>query len=189
MIKKNKKIMVHAYKRNNWLYRVWEFPTVVDVNKHYVCLSLHQSKIIIHDKEKNRSFHSRNNKMAFWFFFYDEWFNIIATFNDTFVQYYVNIASPFIYEEEAIKYYDFDLDVKFKSNDEKKFKILDLNEYEENSELYNYEENLKIKINETIELFKNNDFRKEIISKIGLALIKKLITIISNINIENKKSV
>ncbi|MEG2198393.1 MAG: DUF402 domain-containing protein [Malacoplasma sp.] len=176
--KLKKKIMVHAYKRNNWLYRVWEFPQIVASTNDYICVYLKKCKVITSEKvDSENFFHSSNKKNAFWFFFPSEWFNIIATIEEDFkvISYYVNIASPFIFEEEAIKYYDFDLDVIMKSNDCSKFKVLDKNEYKVNKVTCNYEKTLQDKIEETIKLFENKEFREEIISKINLDLLNTFI--------------
>ncbi|MDE6429401.1 MAG: DUF402 domain-containing protein, partial [Malacoplasma sp.] len=96
-IKINKKIMIHAYKRNGWLYRVWEFPEVLETNSSFTAVSLVNSKVITNEKFSKRNFISRNMKNSFWFFFPDKWYNIIATITpNNVIAYYVNIASPFI---------------------------------------------------------------------------------------------
>ncbi|MCF0217784.1 MAG: DUF402 domain-containing protein [Malacoplasma sp.] len=161
-IKENKKIMVHAYKRNGWLYRIWEFPEVLLVTENYVVVSLFNSKVITSEKYSKRCFVSKNYKNAFWFFYPDKWYNIIATLLPTgIIAYYVNIASPFIYEEEAIKYYDFDLDIKMSTN-KSVHHLLDKDEYEENKVLYHYEKEIIENCENALTLFKNEEFRKEI---------------------------
>jgi protein associated with RNAse G/E len=88
---------------------------------------------------------------------------IVAKKNSKFY-YYFNLASPFIYEEETIKYIDFDLD--FRINDARidRMTELDINEFNENKILYKYPQKLidKIKQAETEikERFKNGDFKK-----------------------------
>lgn len=178
IFKKNKKIMIHAYKRNNWLYRVWEFPQIVQSNNDYICVYLKNCKVITSPNITSKIFfHSSNLKNAFWFFFPKEWFNIIATIeeNCNYISYYINIASPFIFEEEAIKYYDFDLDVIMKNIDTSKYKVLDKNEYIVNKEICKYEKSLQEKVESTIKLFDNKDFREEIISKLNLDLLQTFI--------------
>lgn len=165
MIKQNKKIMIHAYKRNGWLYRVWEYPEVLESNEKFTVVSLMNSKVITNEKNSKRNFISRNLKNSFWFFFKDKWYNIIATIcTNNIVSFYVNIASPFIYEEEAIKYYDFDLDIKMKSTSHLIYKVLDVDEYKENSKLYHYEYEIKLNCENALSLFENSEFRKKIIN-------------------------
>lgn len=174
MFKIDKKIMVHAYKRNGWLYRVWEFPKVIDITKKYVCVSLYNSQVITSDKDSDRNFRSKNLKNSFWFFFKDEWFNIIATLVDSkTIMYYVNIASPYIYEEEAIKYYDFDLDIKMKNRTLDTYKILDQHEFDENKILYNYEQGVIDIALKTTEKFKNEKFRNDLLSKLNVELLNE----------------
>lgn len=175
MIKQNKKIMIHAYKRNGWLYRVWEYPEVLESNDKFVVVSLTNSKVITNEKNSKRNFISRNLKNSFWFFFKDKWYNIIATVgNNNVVSFYVNIASPFLYEEEAIKYYDFDLDIKMKSNNSQIYKILDMDEYENNKTEYRYEPEVRKMCENVLEQFKDEDFRKKIINFISIKMLAYL---------------
>ena len=48
------------------------------------------------------------------------WFNIIAMIRDNGISYYCNLASPYILDQEALKYIDYDLDVKVFADGEKK---------------------------------------------------------------------
>lgn len=173
MISTNKKVMIHAYKRNGWLYRTWEFPKVVDIGKDFICVSLWNCKIITNDKDKKCYYRSVNLKNAYWFFLKDKWYNIIATINsNNSISYYINIASPFIYEEEAIKYYDFDIDIKMDSSSRTTYKILDIDEFNNHRVIYNYERELTNQILKTSTLFKNINFRNKIFSKINIQLLK-----------------
>ena len=47
---------------------------------------------------------------------------------DNGISYYCNLASPYILDQEALKYIDYDLDVKVFADGEKK--LLDVDEYE-----------------------------------------------------------
>ena len=51
------------------------------------------------------------------------WFNIIAMIRDNGISYYCNLASPYILDQEALKYIDYDLDVKVFADGEKKLPI------------------------------------------------------------------
>lgn len=180
-IKLNKKVMVHAYKRNGWLYRVWEFPEVLESNDKFTAVSLVNSKVITNEKFSTRNFISKNSKNSFWFFFPDKWYNIIATITppisgttEYVISYYVNIASPFIYEEEAIKYFDFDLDIKMKNNSLSVYKVLDGDEYNENKFFYRYENEVKQNCEEVLKYFCDEKFRKSIIDFINPKLLAYL---------------
>lgn len=173
MIKENKKVMIHAYKRNGWLYRVWEFPKIIESNDKFVCAYLYNTRVITNEKNSKRNFHSKNLKNSFWFFFTERWFNIIATLNsNNTASYYVNIASPFYYEEEAIKYYDFDLDIKIKSSKPMDFKVVDIDEYNENKKIYRYEKEVQIQCEKTLNYFCNENFRNKVMLMLSPSLLQ-----------------
>lgn len=52
------------------------------------------------------------------------WFNIIAMIREEGVSYYCNLASPFVLDNEALKYIDYDLDVKVFKDGEKNYSML-----------------------------------------------------------------
>ncbi len=161
-MKIGKKIMVHGYKKNGWLYRVWEFPIVVEENDRYVCLSKKSTNVITSEKNTERNFRSKSDKDTFWFFFKDKWFNILVTINnDKTLSFYINLASPYIYEEEAIKYIDFDLDIKIYPNCE--YKLLDENEFELHKEEFNYGGKLSRIIEEQASILMDKNSIKEIV--------------------------
>jgi protein associated with RNAse G/E len=60
--------------------------------------------------------------------------------------YYINLASPFIIEEDVIKYIDFDLDYRVPDAKAGAINLLDLNEFHEHSVKYQYPEKLINKI-------------------------------------------
>ena len=61
------------------------------------------------------------------YFFTDNWYNIIGQYKKDGIQYYCNIASPFILDGGAVKYIDYDLDLRVFPDGS--FKILDRGEY------------------------------------------------------------
>ncbi len=131
-----KRLMVHAYKFNGWLYRSWEYPMIIENNDDYIVLSNMDTKILTSEYNTNRVFGSVTKHPSFWVFWKDGWFNMLVSIIDGKPQYYINVSSKFIYEESAIKYIDFDLDYKILSNG--KWVELDKNEYEEAKETFNY---------------------------------------------------
>ena len=80
------------------------------------------------------------------------------------VEFYINIASPYIIEEETLKYIDFDLDFKIIGKDLNSIKKLDEHEFNENITKYKYDSKLieKIKSAETkvIEMYHNKSLMK-----------------------------
>lgn len=75
------------------------------------------------------------------------WFNIVTMIRDNGVSYYCNLASPAVLDREALKYIDYDLDVKVFPNGEKR--LLDVDEYEEHAAKWNYSQ-------ETDKILKHN---------------------------------
>lgn len=182
MVKVNKKVMIHEYKRNGWLHRVWEFPKVIEVNDKFICAYLRGARTIM-EKEKDSSknkmqiFHSKPlSKDSFWFFFTDKWFSLMTTLNpNDKVDYKINISSPFFYEEEAIKFYDFDLDIRIKNSNPKTFRIEDNDEYDENRESFRYEKEIQEQCEKTLEFFKNEDVINKLMKCFSPDLLKSFL--------------
>jgi protein associated with RNAse G/E len=76
--------------------------------------------------------------------------------------YYINIASPFLIEEDVIKYIDFDLDYRIPDARSAKINLLDVDEFNEHQIKYKYPKNLVDKLNqvkhEILEKFKQKKF-------------------------------
>ena len=74
------------------------------------------------------------------YFFKNSWFNIIGQYKENGIYYYCNIASPFIIEENTIKYIDYDLDLRVFPDGS--FKVLDRGEYKYHKGMMNYSDDL-----------------------------------------------
>ncbi len=131
-----KKAMIHAYKMNGWLYRIWEYPLIVETNPEFTVMASQGSRVLTSEENSIRSFQSSVVKPTFWFLFPDEWFNVISTEEKDGMRLYINLSSPFIYEEQAFKYFDFDLDFKILTSG--KWREVDMKEFETNQIKYNY---------------------------------------------------
>ena len=70
------------------------------------------------------------------FFYTNRWFNIIAQLKTNGIFYYCNIASPYVIDENIIKYIDYDLDLRVFPDGA--FKVLDRNEYNYHSRIMKY---------------------------------------------------
>lgn len=167
----NRKIAIHAYKFNGWLYRTWEFPTVIEETDEYICVSSKGSKVITADKKKSDVFHhSKILVPTIWYFYKKKWFNIIVFVKNKRTEFYVNIASPYVFEEQTLKYIDFDLDFKIVGHELNYIKELDENEFNLHKEKFNYPSNLIKKINEAekevVEMFNNKSLKNLINHKL-----------------------
>ena len=94
------------------------------------------------------------------FFYNNRWFNIIAQLKSNGIFYYCNIASPFVIDENIIKYIDYDLDLRVFNDGA--FKILDRNEYNYHKKLMKYPKEINYIIKEElsalIEMKKSGEF-------------------------------
>lgn len=134
-LKKAKKIQIHGYKHDGSLHRVWTNSFVVDDNESYLVTGNQRTKVI---ESSGRSWYTK--EPALCYFFEKEWFNIIAMFKKDGIHYYCNVSSPYVYDSEAIKYIDYDLDIRVYPNG--RIVVLDRKEFETNSKKLNYSEDI-----------------------------------------------
>ena len=114
--------LIHCYKHNKQLYKVWEEAVLLDVLDDCLIFGNNRTKVIEAD---GRSWRTR--EPAVMYFFKDKWYNVIAQYKKDGIQYYCNIASPYVIDENTIKYIDYDLDLRVFPD--MSFKILDRGEY------------------------------------------------------------
>ena len=90
----------------------------------------------------------KTKEPAVMYYFKNKWYNIIAQMKKDGIYYYCNIATPYIIEDNTIKYIDYDLDLRiFPKGD---YKILDKLEYEYHKQKMGYSEDLDIVINNAL---------------------------------------
>jgi len=147
------KLQIQCYKHNGKIHRCWDEAVVLDFKKSYIVFGNNKTQVT---EAGGNTW--RTKEPAIMYFFKDKWFNVIAQLKKDGVYYYCNIASPFIIEENTIKYIDYDLDLRiFPSGD---YKILDKGEYKYHKKLMNYSKELDFVINnameELINLYCNN---------------------------------
>lgn len=186
-MKLNHKLAVHAYKFDGSLYRTFEFPRVIFENDKYLILDLQNCRIISQAKNK-KFYHSHSKKDSLWVIFKDEWYNLFININDkNKIIYYFNVATPYVFEEDAIKYIDLDLDVRvIDANSQIEIiKVLDEKEFDTHSREMLYPKKLIDKANEVkdeiIQMLQNKSFQKIF----NLNLFKQLDKIINKSNGNN----
>ncbi len=116
--------VIHSYKHNGKIYKAWNEAILLDYDKErgiYVFGNDH-AKVTEAD---GRTWSTK--EPAILFFFDNCWYNIIGQCKNKGIYYYCNLASPAMIEENAIKYIDYDLDVKVFPGGS--FKIVDRGEY------------------------------------------------------------
>ena len=145
---------IHSYKHNGKIHRAWKEAIVIDVNDNYMIAANHRTKVIESD---GRNWFTR--EPAICCFFKDHWFNIIGMLRKDGIYYYCNLCSPYLYEEGAIKYIDYDLDIKVYPNFN--FKVLDRDEYEKHRFKMRYpkeiEDIISKEMNVLIDYIKNHE--------------------------------
>lgn len=150
----NKDIQIQSYKHDEELHRIWEKATVVDVQEDYIVVVNKRTKVI---EANGRFWHTREPSVT-WFF-KEKWFNIIGIIKKDEIHYYCNIASPYLIDEEGLKYIDYDLDVKVV--DDFSYNILDRNEYNRHKMKMEYPDKLVILLEKELKILtdmvENND--------------------------------
>lgn len=148
------KLQIQCYKHNKKVHRAWGEAIVLDIKKDYMVFGNNKTLVI-----ESEGTTWRTKEPAIMYFFKDKWYNIIAQMKKDGIYYYCNIATPFIIEENTIKYIDYDLDLRIFPKGE--YKILDKLEYEYHKNKMGYSKDLDIVINnalsELIEDYKRSD--------------------------------
>jgi protein associated with RNAse G/E len=131
--KEGETIQIHSYKHNGHIHRVWDETTVLKGTQNLVIGG--NDKTIVTESD-GRTWITR--EPAICYFHGKHWFNIIGMIREDGVYYYCNISSPFIADDEALKYIDYDLDIKVFPD--MTFILLDEDEYEKHRKEMNYPE-------------------------------------------------
>ena len=103
-IKIGDKLEIHCYKHNGKLHRQWDEAVVLDIKEDYIVFGNDHTNVIDSDGKVWKT-----KEPAIMFFFKNRWFNIIGQLKDYGIYFYCNIATPFLIDENVIKYIDYDL--------------------------------------------------------------------------------
>ena len=135
-LKTGDSVFVQSYKHNGSVHRTWSKALVIDVRDDCYVVVTDHSWVVESD---NRRWLTK--EPAICFYYKDRWFNIISMVRKAGIYYYCNIASPSIYDGEAIKNIDYDLDVKVFPDGS--YMVLDENEFEYHCQKMNYPKEIK----------------------------------------------
>lgn len=141
-------IQIHSYKHNKDLHRIWEKVKILHIDEDIIIAGNNKTKVIETDGKIWTT-----KEPAICYFFKKKWFNVIGMLKKDGIHYYSNIASPAIWDGEAIKYIDYDLDIMLFPNGN--YKVLDKKEYDIHKEEMNYSKDLKTVIEGQLEILKN----------------------------------
>ena len=128
-------LTIHSYKHDSKIHRSWDEATYLDETEEYMIFANYKTLVIESD---GRTW--KTKEPAIMFFSKKNWFNIIGQLKKNGIYYYCNIASPFVIEENTIKYIDYDLDLRVFPDGS--FKILDRGEYQYHKKKMNYSDDL-----------------------------------------------
>lgn len=130
------KVILHSYKHDRTLHRVWKTEVILEDNKDMIIVANKKTKVI---EDNGRFWYTKEPSVSF--FFKKHWFNVIGIIKKSGIEFYCNISSPILLDDEALKYIDYDLDIKV--NNHYKYNVLDLNEYNRNQASMHYPEAVK----------------------------------------------
>lgn len=126
-------VYIQSFKHDGSLHRTWCKGFVLEADDdHYVAVT-NRAWVIEAD---GRRWLTR--EPAVCFFYTHKWYNVISMIRHSGIYYYCNLASPSLYDGEAIKNIDYDLDVKLYPDGG--YQILDENEYAEHARTMKYPE-------------------------------------------------
>lgn len=129
------KIVLQSYKHDHSLHRIWAEATVLADNNDIIIVANKRTKVI---ESNGRFWYTKEPSVSY--FFRNHWFNVIGIIKPSGVSYYCNISSPVLVDDEAIKYIDYDLDVKVVQDGS--VSILDQNEYKKHQKQMCYPEEI-----------------------------------------------
>ena len=128
---KNSYTYIYSYKHDGSLHRTWTKGYVLDADDEKIITI--NNKVLVSESDGRKWF---TREPAVCFFYPDLWFNVICMIRKSGVYYYCNLASPSLYDKEAIKYIDYDLDIKVFPDGS--IIHLDEDEYQQHKKQMNY---------------------------------------------------
>lgn len=113
---------IHCYKHNGQIYQSSADAIVLDIKDDYMVCGNYMVDVTESEGHKYKT-----KELAIIYFYKRNWFNCIAQLKKHGLFYYCNIASPYVIDENVIKYIDYDLDLRVFPD--MGYRILDHNEY------------------------------------------------------------
>src|SRR5699024_6257167 len=138
-------VTIQSYKHDGKLHRTWRDTMVLKTSEHSM-IGVNDHTLVT--ESDGRRWVTR--EPAIVYFHKKYWFNVIAMIREKGVSYYCNLASPFLLDDEALKYIDYDLDIKVFPDGEKR--LLDVDEYEMHSQMMNYTNDIDFILKENVKI-------------------------------------
>lgn len=125
-------VEIHSYKHDEQIHRIWNKATVLEVTDGML-ITITNNRTKVYESD-GRIWYTR--EPAIVYFFEDFWFNVTGMIRKDGIYYYCNLSSPFVFDGDAIKYIDYDLDVKVYPD--RNYRILDRDEFNQHKRKYDY---------------------------------------------------
>mgnify|MGYP000860780431 CR=1 FL=1 len=124
-------IEIHSYKHNGQIHRIWKETIVLKGTKMEIIGGNDHTTVT---ESNGKTWITR--EPAICYFHARHWFNVIGMLREDGIYYYCNLSSPFVIDDEALKYIDYDLDIKVYPD--MTYVLLDEDEYEEHKRSMGY---------------------------------------------------
>ncbi len=146
-------VIIQSYKHNQSLHRIWKHETVIENNEDCIIVANKRTKVV---ESNGRFWYTKEPSVSF--FFKNHWYNVIAILKKKRITFYCNLASPALIDDEAIKYIDYDLDLRVESDFT--YRVVDIHEFKAHSKEMNYSDKItNILAKETLDLRSRIDQR------------------------------
>lgn len=169
---------IQAFKYNGELYRQWNGVKVISDNSNYVCCLLYKTKVVENEDQKWII-----KEPTLWFFSKKNFFNLTILWRKSGLHYYINLASPFYFEDNTIKYIDFDFDVKIYPG--KPFQIVDHYDFEKNKIRWYNSDIINVIYKNLIEIAKKHQKKEDIFDEYYVYQIFESLIMLKEINKKN----
>lgn len=134
-VKVGDELTIHCYKHNGKFHRSWEEALVLYIDEEKIIVGNNKTKVTESDGRTHKA-----KEPAIVILYKNSWFNVFGQLKKKGLFYKCNIASPYIIDEGAIKFIDYDLDLKVFPDGG--FKVLDRNEYKYHKKIMGYSDDL-----------------------------------------------
>lgn len=124
-------ITIKSYKHDGSLHRTWRDTMVLKTSEQSI-IGCNDHTLVT--ESNGRRWVTREPALLYYHKHY--WFNIVTIIWQKGISYYCNLASPYVIDQEGLKYIDYDLDIKVFPDGEKR--LLDVDEYELHSRKMHY---------------------------------------------------
>lgn len=177
-------INVQAYKYNGDLYRQWNGSKIIKNDSQNIILYNFHSRIM---EKSGKSW--QVSEPSLWIFPKNENYNVNVLLRPEGNYYYINLTSPFIFEDNTIKYIDFDIDIKVYPK--KEIEIVDIKEFQKNIKDYGYPPSVRKMVYKQVQnllMFyekQTSFFHRDFIDKIVNSLAKNKMLVFQSKKLSN----